>query len=149
MTPIFFTDRNLGKLIPKLLRKTGINAEKHSDHFPDDARDGEWLTEVGRRNWYCLTHDRRIRYKPNEKDAVMRAGIGLFILVGNATHQELANNLVNTLHKIERFIEKHNRPFIAKIYRPSKKFRSLSTRRPGNVELWLSHEEWTKRKIEK
>jgi len=149
LTPVFFTDRDLGKLIPELLRKAGINVEKHSDHFRHDARDEEWLTEAGRRNWFCLTHNWRIRYKPNEKDAVMRAGVGLFILAGSATHQELANNLVNTFHNIERFIENHNRPFIAKIYRPSKKLRSLSGNRPGHVELWLSYEEWVKGEMEK
>jgi hypothetical protein len=141
LTPIFFTDRDLGKSVPDIIRKAGINVVKHSDHFPDDAKDQDWLLEVGQKGWFCLTHDKRIRYKPNEKDAVMRAGVGLFILVGHAPHDELANNFVNTLSKIERFIGKHDPPFIAKIYRAPKKFRSFG-KKPGSVKLSLSHKEW-------
>ena len=141
MTPVFFTDRDLGNLVPELLRDVGVNVKKHSDYFPDDAKDEDWLIQVGQKGWFCLTHDRRIRYKSNEKAAVMRAGVGLFILVGHAPHRELANNFINTLHKVESFIKKNKRPFIAKIYRPYKKPCSLSSSRPGRVVLWLSYEE--------
>lgn len=104
MTPVFFTDRDLGKLVPELLQEAGINVEKHSDHFPDDVKDVDWLAQVGLKGWFCLTHNKRIRYRPNERDAVMHAGVGLFILIGSATHRELANNFFNTLHKMESFI---------------------------------------------
>ena len=145
MTPVFFTDRDLGNLFPELLREAGVNVKKHSDHFPDDTKDEEWLKQAGQKGWFCLTRDQRIRYKPNEKDAVMRAGVGLFILVSRrATHQELAINLIKTLHKVERFVEKQERPFIAKIFCPPKEFRSFSSKRSGRVELWLSYEEWMK-----
>jgi hypothetical protein len=140
----FFTDRDLGKLFPRMLREAGITTEEHSDHFPDDAKDEDWLPEVGRKGWFCLTRDKSIRYKPNEKDAVMRAGVRLFILIGRVPHKELAENFIKTLHKVERFLEKHTRPFIAKIYRPTKKHRA-SGKRPGHVELWLSHDDWEKR----
>ena len=145
MTPVFFTDRDLGNSVPELLQEAGVNVKKHSDHFPDDVKDSDWLTQVGQKGWFCLTHDKRIRYKSNEKDAVMRAGVGLFILVGHAPHRELANNFINTLHKVESFIKKHERPFIAKIYRPLRKLRSSSSNRPGRVVLWLSYEEWVEK----
>lgn len=145
LTPVFFTDRDLGKLVPKLLRKAGISVEGHSDRFPHDVKDEVWLTEVGRKGWFCLTHDKRIRYRPNEIAAVMRADVGLFILVGRATYQELADNFIKTLHKVERFVEKHKRPFIAKVSRPTKKLRLSSRERPGEVKLWLSYEQWLRR----
>jgi len=77
LTPVFFTDPDLGKLVPELLQEAGINVEKHSDHFPDDVKDDDWLTQVGRNGWFCLTHNKRIRYRPNERDAVMHAGVSL------------------------------------------------------------------------
>ncbi len=60
----------MGKQFPNLLLQAGLTIEKHADHFADIAKDEEWLTEVGRHGWYAITHDQRIRYKPNEKAAV-------------------------------------------------------------------------------
>ena len=142
LTPVFFTDRDLGKLVPNLLRRAGISVERHSDHFPHDEKDEIWLSEVGRKGWFCLTRDKGIRYKPNEKDAVMRAGVGLFILIGNAPSSELADNFINTVDKVQNFIQKHPRPFIAKIYRPTKTPTPSKKIRPGEVKLWLSHADW-------
>ena len=120
--------------------------ERHCDYFPDDAKDEDWLTEVGKKGWFCLTHNKRIRYSPNEIDAVMRAGVGLFVLMGaRAAHRELAENFVNTSNKVHKFIKTHPRPFIAKIYRPTKKLRLSSASRPGDVKLWLSYEDWERR----
>lgn len=145
LTPVFFTDRDLGKLFPELLRNAGICTEGHSDHFPDYVKDEFWLTEVGRKGWFCLTHDKRIRYRPHEKAAIMMSGLGLFVLVGDAKHQELAENFINTLNKVKKFIKKYPRPFIAKIYRPTKKPSLPSRARPGNVKLWVSHEDWLRK----
>lgn len=136
MSIIFFTDRDLGKQFPNLLSQAGLVVEKHADHFADTAKDEEWLTEVGRRGWYAITHDQRIRYKPNEKAAVMRAGVGLFVLIGTAPLAELARNFIMTFPKIEQFIEENSRPFIAKVYRPSEKIRTLNPDHPGRVEIW-------------
>jgi len=148
LTPVFFTDRDLGNLFPEQLITAGIRVERHSDHFAPDATDEDWLTRVGRHGWFCLTHDRRIRYKPNQIDAVMRGGVGLFVLIGNATHSELADNFVRTIHKVKQFIKKYKRPFIAKI-RSHRNPRSLSGNKPGDVKLWLSYNEWQSQNIKK
>ena len=136
---IFFTDRDLGSLFPKILLDAGIQVETYNDHFKDnDISDESWLSEAGRNEWCAISKDKRIRYKPNEREAVMRAGVGLFIVIGtNATHKELADNFVATYHKIKTFLEKHNPPFIAKVYRPSAKA-SQGRNKAGRVELWYS-----------
>ncbi len=72
---VFFTDRNLGKQFPKILKDAGLYVEKHIDHFEDNAKDEEWLAEIGRRRWYAVTHDRRIRYKPTEIEAVRKFAV--------------------------------------------------------------------------
>jgi predicted nuclease of predicted toxin-antitoxin system len=135
---VFFSDRDLGKQFPDILKKAGMIVERHSDHFADDAKDEEWLAEVGKRGWYVLTHDRRIRYKPNEIGAVEKFGIGLFTIVGKAPFAELAQNFVFTLPKIIKFIDKNPRPFIAKVYRPDKTRKKAKSQPSGYVKMWVS-----------
>lgn len=136
MSLVFFTDRNLGKQFPNILIDAGLSVERHIDLFPDTAKDEEWLTEIGRRGWYAITHDQKIRYKPNEKAAVFIAGVGLFIVIGKVPFPQLAENFIATLPKIKRFVDQHPRPFIAKIYRPDGKTRKLQQNQPGRVEMW-------------
>jgi PIN like domain len=50
-----------------------LAVERHANHFASETPDEEWLETAGRRGWIVLTHDRRIRYKPNERNAVPRA----------------------------------------------------------------------------
>ena len=129
---IFFTDRNLGKQFPNYLKKAGINVEKHSDHFEDNAKDEEWLTEIGKRGWYAITYDKRIRYKPNEKGAIKRFNVGLFVLFGKFPLHLQAINFIRTMPTIIKFINNNSRPFIAKIYRSHKENKS------GSVDMWES-----------
>jgi hypothetical protein len=39
---IFFTDRDLGRQFPALLRDAGVRLERHDDHFGPDTPDEEW-----------------------------------------------------------------------------------------------------------
>ena len=145
MSLTFFTDRDLGKKFPAVLREAGILVERHADHFPDDAADEDWLAGVAKKSWIVLTHDQRIRYKVNERDAVMRNRIALFVLIGKAPFPELARAFVNTVSQVEAFVARNEPPFIAKVYRPSLAERSRDPNAPGRVELWLSRETWEKR----
>lgn len=114
MSLVFFTDRDLGKQFPNILSEAGLSVEKHFDHFQDATKDEEWLAEIGRRGWYAITHDQRIRYKPNEKAAVCEAGVGLFIVIGKVPFPQLAGNFIATLPKIKRFVEQHPVPLLQK-----------------------------------
>lgn len=60
----------------------------------------EWIREVGRRGWIPFSHNKDIRYRTQERDMVMRAGVTLFLLIGQATHDDLAKNLVQTMPKV-------------------------------------------------
>ena len=138
MTFTYFTDRDLGNRFPEILRSAGLTVEQHKDHFAPDVADEVWLAAVGERRWIALTHDRRIRYKPNERDAVMRHGVALLVLVGAAPHAVLAHAFVMTRPRIEHFLERHAPPFIAKVYRPSPKEAAERAKAPGRIELWYS-----------
>jgi hypothetical protein len=128
----------LGKQFPDTLKKADIAIEKHTDHFADNAKDEEWLTAIGKRGWYAITFDRRIRYKPNEKAAVKKFGVGLFVLVGKSSIVEHSRNFILTLPKIITFIDKNPPPFIAKIYCSEKKGKKTTLQKPGYVTMWES-----------
>ena len=136
MTRCYFTDRDLGKQFRAILRAGGQVVERHIDHFAHDTPDDVWLAEVGRRGWIALTHDKRIRYKPNERDAVMQHRVGLLVIVGAAPFAELARAFLATLPSIEHFLEHQEPPFIAKVYRPPPSDTVQRAASPGRVELW-------------
>ena len=116
---VFFIDRSVGKKsVAEPLREAGLSVELHDDHFPQDALDEEWLTEVGRRKWCVLTRDDRIRYRRLEAQAVRNAKVAMFVIVSkNLTGPQTAEVVLKALGRISRFLSSHRRPFIAKIYR--------------------------------
>ena len=136
MSVVYFTDRDLGKGFPDILGAAGLTIERHGDHFDPDTPDGVWLGAIGKRGWIALTHDRRIRYKPNERDSVMRHRVALLVIIGKAPYGELARAFVATRPRIERFLASHEPPFIAKVYRPSPRETARRADAPGRVELW-------------
>lgn len=131
----YFTDRDLGRRFPQLLRDAGLVVHAHDDHFGPSTPDASWITEVATRRWVVLTHDRRIQYKPNEQRAVELARIPLLVLVGKAPPAELARNFVNTLSRIETFLKSHIPPFIAGVYRPTPAELQRSPNAPGRIDL--------------
>ncbi len=140
--PVFFTDRDLGHIVPDALEQAGYTVERHDEHFGPLTPDTVWLREIGRRGWVALSHNTRIRYETEERDMVMRAGVPLFFLVGHrTTHAELALNLVQTVPKVLRFLQDHRPPFLAKVYRPSPTS-AVYEGKPGRVEMWVSEKDW-------
>lgn len=120
-----------------MLEEAGIHVEAHHEHFAPDSSDEAWIPEVARRGWVALSHDKRIRYKPNEQAAVLRSNARLLILVGQTTTASLATNFINTIGRVERFLERHRAPFIAKVYRATESDRERDPAAPGFVEVWL------------
>ncbi len=140
--PIFFTDRDLGKSIPDALRAAGFRVERHDDHFGPTTPDEVWLPDVASRGWTAISHDKRIRRVVLQRDAAMRSGLALFMLIGRR-HDELQRNLIPTMPLLVAFLALHTPPFIAHVTRPETKFPVGS--RPGHVRLVLSLEEWQTR----
>ena len=75
---------------------------------------------MAERGWIAVTHDTRIRYKPNELASVEAHGVALLVVIGHAPYAELARSFVATAPRIVEFVREHRPPFIAKVYRPSK-----------------------------
>ena len=138
MSTVYFTDRDLGRNFPSILRAAGLEVEVHADHFPHDTPDEEWLRAVSERGWVVLTHDKRIRYKINERAAVLENGIAMFVIVGAAPHAELARSFVAIAPRVESFLSRHPRPFIARVYRASPSELLRNPGAPGRIELWVT-----------
>lgn len=144
--PTFFTDRDLGKQFPAILETAGFFVERHAAHFSHDTPDDQWLSVVAARGWIILTHDQRIRYKVNERDAVMANGAGLIVLVGKAPFPDLARSFVASRHAVSRFLSRTPLPFIAKVHQPRPADRKKDPAASGTIELWLSASEWRRKR---
>ena len=137
MSRVYFTDRDLGKQFPRILAEAGIVVERHGDLFQPEGSDEEWLEHCGTKGRIAVSHNSRIRYVPNELEAVKRSKVPLLILVGQATTAELAHNFVRTLPRIEAFLEGRSPPFIGKMYRATPAELAKSAAALGRVELWF------------
>lgn len=92
--------------------------EIHDEHFPPDARDSDWLPEVGRRGWVVLMKDKRIRRNRLERDALLSAGVRAFVLTsGNLTGPEMAQVLAAHLVRMARILRGNPGPFVAGVSR--------------------------------
>jgi hypothetical protein len=69
----------------------------------------------------CVNQRRKIRYRLNEIQALMQAGVRTFVVIAkNRTMPEVASILLKVLPSMLRFLENHRPPFIAKIAGDSK-----------------------------
>lgn len=105
-----------------ILRAAGLTIEVHDDHFPQNAKDAEWLLVAGRNEWVVITRDERIRYRTAEQQAIRRAKVRAFVLVvrGDLRVEELADIFLKAIPKIRAMAVKQKPPFIAKIWRDGK-----------------------------
>jgi hypothetical protein len=133
---VFFTDRDLGTRFPEILAAAGLEVRRHRDHFPPDCPDEVWLETVGNEGWIAVSHDTRIRYKPNELAAVVRHRVRLLVVIGKAPFPQLAKHFVATAPRIEEFVAEHAAPWIAKVYRPTASDLAKNPDAPGTVSLW-------------
>lgn len=136
MNLVYFTDRDLGNRFPDTLAAAGLRVERHRDHFSPDCPDDEWLAAIGSKGWVAVTHNQRIRYKPNELAAVIRHRVRLLVMIGKAPFAELARNFVVTEPKIAAFLATQSPPMIAKIYRPTPSGLAANAAASGHVSRW-------------
>lgn len=133
---VFFTDRDLGLRFPEILANSGLRVERHRDLFPPDCVDEVWLERIGKEGWIAVSHDTRIRYKPNELAAVIKHRVRLLVVIGKAPFPELARHFVATMPRIAAFVEQHTTPWIGKVYRPSLSEIARNPEASGSVALW-------------
>lgn len=114
--PVFFIDHCLGrKLVVGRLKAAGADARALVDEgFSENAEDVEWLPIVASRGWAIVTKDKRIGKRPLEREAIISAGGGAFIVaMGRLKGIEVADLLAGALPKMLRIWANCARPFIA------------------------------------
>lgn len=137
----FFTDRDLGKGFPRILRESGLQVVRYADHFGElNVPDEEWIAFAARASWVAISHDRNIRSDPVATRALMENGGRLFILRGkNLSGAEKAELFLRALHGVHRVLEDQLGAFIAVV--------SRNTPRHGDeraeVRVRQTHEEWS------
>ena len=102
----------------RILKDAGWRVERHDDHFPADTPDEHWIGVVGKRGWFILTADDRLRYNPTEKAALLSSGTLTFILAGrkNLTGAEMGGAFRAVKAAIFAAIESEPPPAIFKVY---------------------------------
>jgi hypothetical protein len=114
--PVFFLDRNLGRhVVPEAMRAAGFALEIMDDHFEPAARDEDWLKVVGRRGWFVITQDQRMRYRRVEQEAIRQFRVGVFVLVPwqGRTGTDNAAAIVKAQKRLLKIAATQRRPFIA------------------------------------
>jgi predicted nuclease of predicted toxin-antitoxin system len=116
---VIFLDRSLGKqIIATSLRGAGCQVEVHDDHFSPDARDEEWLAQVGSKGWVVLTKDKRIKYRALELAAAVSARAKVFTLTaGSVQGGEMAEIFLKAMARIKNYVAENDPPYIVKVSR--------------------------------
>lgn len=117
---VIYLDENHcnNRSILAVLKDAGIRVERHLDHFARGTPDEEWLPLVGESNWVLLTTDKRIRYRANEKQAVIRHKVRMFYFSKNdMSGHQIASALQKALPEIKKHCARQPPPFFAAIAR--------------------------------
>ncbi len=71
---------------------------------------------MGERGWIVLTKDTRIRYRPNEKQALLAAGVRAFAFTsGSLSGAQMNDAIVKALPRMQKLLAAHPHAFVARI----------------------------------
>lgn len=118
---VYFVDRSLGgRAVVQALRDgallPGEQLHAHDEHFVQDARDVEWLTEVGARGWVVLTKDTRIKTNHVELEALLQARVALFSLGrGDLSGVRMCEIFCRAMSPIRTALRRHAVPLVATV----------------------------------
>lgn len=104
------------KKVLAVLANAGVSVERHLDHFSRGTPDEDWLPLVGKNGWALLTTDKRIRFRTNEKQAVIQHKVRMFYFSKNdLSGEQMASALEKALPEIRKLYFKQPPPFFAAI----------------------------------
>jgi hypothetical protein len=126
---MIFIDCSVPRSVAEAVREIRGDVRWLGDLFPLDTPDTRWLREAGENGWLVITHDRKVRTRPGEREAIMRHGVGCFILTykQDLKKQEILDLILRTLDEMERRFEETPRPFIYTVSK-SGEFREYARR---------------------
>ena len=112
----FLIDENLSIKMAVSLRAIDQNVYHVTELLTAGSPDVEVLEYAGDKDYFLITKDNRIRYKPNERDAIRKYKVGVFLLGGkNIPFLETYQQLIRNWDRILDCAANTNRPFIRRI----------------------------------
>lgn len=116
----FYVDENLDGRFAEALIASGIAVVRCRQLGLGGVADAVWIPYVTRLGLVVVTGDRLIRYRTVEKAALRSSGSRvLFIRVGKVSHDDLARSFIDSVQVIERFITRHEAPWLVTLARPA------------------------------
>jgi predicted nuclease of predicted toxin-antitoxin system len=111
---VIFIDCSLPRSLADRLKEERDDIIWLGDLFDLDTPDETWLAEAGSKGWLVITHDKRIRKRPDERRVLLESGVGCFILVykQNLKREEIYELVISVLDKMEENFASTSRPFI-------------------------------------
>lgn len=112
----FLIDENLSIKMARSLRDIDQNVSHVTELMRAGSTDVEVLEYAGSNDYFLITKDNRIRYKPNERDAIRKYKVGVFLLGGkNISFFETYQQLIRNWDRILECASNTSRPFIRRI----------------------------------
>ncbi len=111
---MIFVNGSMPRSVADELKKVGKDAKAKIELFPQDAKDPVWLRAVGVNGWLAITHDKHIRSRPGEVQAIIDHSVGCFILTyqSDLTKPEIVQIVLDNIEKMEEKFNTTPRPFI-------------------------------------
>jgi hypothetical protein len=112
-------EESLGRKAPAALRESGLGviAQGESPDVPRGISDERLVALVGQHpDWVLVSKDLEMRYRPNERLAIVAARLRVFQLTrGPWTTQEMVSALLAARARMSRLLRRQPPPFIARI----------------------------------
>jgi hypothetical protein len=111
---MIFIDRSIPRGAADIVKRARSDCCWLEDVFDHNAADEVWLTKAGDEGWIVLTHDKKVRRRKAQRDAIMEHGVGCFIFTykQDLKKVEIAALILAVLEEIETKFEHTPRPFI-------------------------------------
>jgi len=114
----FLVEESLGKKLARALVDQGLTAVTHVDNptLPRGVDDEQWAKEAGELGWITITKDIETRYKPNEREAIVRHKARVIQFTrGNWTSDMMTAAFTSAKKALTKLLNKQPGPFIARL----------------------------------
>lgn len=110
-------DENLPPTVAQALAILKFPVIHVNDHLPRGTPDEQLFTEAAARDWVPVTRDAKMWRKRAQQEALLQAGIGMFVLVSSAAHSppELMTVLLRRLPEMLKLAGHARRPFVFRV----------------------------------
>jgi predicted nuclease of predicted toxin-antitoxin system len=113
----FLLDENIPDKVAKALAALDFPVTHALDYFARGTGDEQLFVELRDRQWILVTHDAKMWKKKAQREALLQAGIGVFVLVSSAAYSpaDLATLLIRRLPEMIQLAASSTRPFVFRV----------------------------------